>query len=570
MGAVIRNKVTRADLASWNGVTPTVTRQDATGGTVTGLMVGNEVDVLQVYGSGTDRTRASIASAISNISSSSNVTLVFAPGTWTIDDNLTIASNFTCHVPAGCVFSVDSGKTLTFSGLVNVEYPATWTSGSGTVVVSLEGSHFGVYHRSAAERSASVTPTNYYKEHGHLYRYGTNTTPGTTDMATPLANALLVSASHPTIIPQANHLCGSALTVPATGQVYGFGKASIITKGFSGDLFTLGLQSQLRDFYIAGNGATYTGRGVVVSSGALDEVSWIRLTRMSIINMASYCVEFTQATAGYGSMLDGCRMTTTDQVVVALKCPDTEASNGNRFMVGCWTFGTPLVDFAGCDNMTVVGCEGAYPTFGADSKKVTLTGCRIVNNGPGSRSNWTIQGTSHAIGDNSVGVTTLTLNTALFKTTFRGNSLASGMTIADTSRGVADGNEIDIPQTTYTPTWTGSSVNPSIGTGTINGAWQRDGVYLRANIKMIADGTTTFGTGYYLFSVPRTAARRSVGSAYLRDTGTAYYVGTAYIEQGESTVRVVANAGADFTGTAIPFTWATTDELVIDISFPIT
>lgn len=135
MGSIVRNKITRADLASWNGVTPTVTRQDATGGTVTGLMVGNEVDVLQVYGSGTDRTRASIASAISNISSSSNATLVFAPGTWTIDDNLTIASNFTCHVPAGCVFSVDSGKTLTFSGFVNVEH-TTWTSGSGTVVVS--------------------------------------------------------------------------------------------------------------------------------------------------------------------------------------------------------------------------------------------------------------------------------------------------------------------------------------------------------------------------------------------------------------------------------------------------
>ena len=212
MGAVIRNKVTRADLASWNGVTPTVTRQDATGGTVTGLMIGNEVDVLQVYGSGTDRTRASIASAISDISASSNVTLVFAPGTWTIDANLTIASNFTCHIPAGCVFSVDSGVTLTFSGLINVEYPATWTSGSGTVVVSLEGSHFGVYHRTAAERTASITPTNLRYEPGDARRYGCTANDGSTDESTQWQNCIDGNKGGVAYIPE-------GLTVYAAGAL---------------------------------------------------------------------------------------------------------------------------------------------------------------------------------------------------------------------------------------------------------------------------------------------------------------------------------------------------------------
>src|SRR2546421_1719540 len=130
-GAITRGRVIRADLANWDGKTSTATRLDATGGTITGLAIGNEVDVLQVYGAGSARTRATIADAVQQIGSAA-ATLVFAPGTWTIDDNLTIPSNFTCHIPAGCVFNITSGKTLTFSGPLQRE-SETWTSGSGSV-----------------------------------------------------------------------------------------------------------------------------------------------------------------------------------------------------------------------------------------------------------------------------------------------------------------------------------------------------------------------------------------------------------------------------------------------------
>lgn len=47
--------------------------------------------------------------------------------------------------------------------------------------------------RTASEVSASVTPVNYTYPELHLYRYGTNTTPGTTDLATALQNAILVA-----------------------------------------------------------------------------------------------------------------------------------------------------------------------------------------------------------------------------------------------------------------------------------------------------------------------------------------------------------------------------------------
>lgn len=133
-GAITRGKIIRADLALYDGKTATYTRPDATGGTVTGVPVGDAVDVLQVYGAGTARTDAAIQAAVDYLGSTV-ATLVFAPGTWTIAASVTVPSTLPCFVPAGCIFSVNNGITLTFSGDVVIEYPASWTSGAGTVTI---------------------------------------------------------------------------------------------------------------------------------------------------------------------------------------------------------------------------------------------------------------------------------------------------------------------------------------------------------------------------------------------------------------------------------------------------
>lgn len=144
MGTIHRAKINRADLALWDGGTKTTTRTDATGGTVTELTVGEEVDVLQVYGSGTNRTRATLANAIARIGS--GVTgLLIGSGTWTIDDDLTIPSNFSCRIAAGCLFNVTSTKTLTFNGPVYVENPTWWSGDDGAVLTTLGAQGFPNY-----------------------------------------------------------------------------------------------------------------------------------------------------------------------------------------------------------------------------------------------------------------------------------------------------------------------------------------------------------------------------------------------------------------------------------------
>lgn len=132
---VTKGQINRSDIEYWDGKAKTTSRKDSTGGTVSGLKFGDYVDVLQVYGGGVNYTRGTINDCINRIGTTDTVTLVFAPGIWVIDDDLTIGSNFTCKIASGCVFQPASGKTLTFSGGVLVEN-ATWTGGSGTVTVS--------------------------------------------------------------------------------------------------------------------------------------------------------------------------------------------------------------------------------------------------------------------------------------------------------------------------------------------------------------------------------------------------------------------------------------------------
>ena len=146
MAVIKRGKIIRADLALWDGATKTYSRPDATGSTVTGVTVGDFVDVLQVFGDGTSYTDATIVSALNAIGTSNNMTLLWSAGTWTINDSHTVPANVANHIAGGCVFSILSGKTMTFSGPVHVEFSTStgtgWYTGDGVVSCTLGASGF--------------------------------------------------------------------------------------------------------------------------------------------------------------------------------------------------------------------------------------------------------------------------------------------------------------------------------------------------------------------------------------------------------------------------------------------
>jgi len=75
-----------------------------------------------------------------------------------------------------------------------VDISDTTDSAAGTSKF-IQASNAISYARTTAEASAGVTPTNYQYEPGNVLRYGTNTTPGTTDMTTAISNATAAAGS---------------------------------------------------------------------------------------------------------------------------------------------------------------------------------------------------------------------------------------------------------------------------------------------------------------------------------------------------------------------------------------
>ncbi|SED27286.1 hypothetical protein SAMN05216532_4024 [Streptomyces sp. 2231.1] len=75
--------------------------------------------------------------------------------------------------------------------------------------------------------------------------------------------------------------------------------------------------------------------------------------------------------------------------------------------------------------------------------------------------------------------------------------------------------------TVYTPTWTASTTNPSLGNGSITGRYMKIGRSVFVHIQLTMGSTTTFGSGNYNFSLPFAAA-----STGIADLGLAQLLGT--------------------------------------------
>jgi hypothetical protein len=139
-------------------------------------------------------------------------------------------------------------------------------------------------------------------------------------------------------------------------------------------------------------------------------------------------------------------------------------------------------------------------------------------------------------------------------------------------------NDSDITSawTSYTPVWTASSINPSIGNGTITGNYKVIGktCFVRGNL--VIGSTSTFGTGEWYVSMPFDAVDADTIqiAVSILDNGTAWY----------NAVLNGARAGFNYkaplqyqggAGTALdvnatqPFTWTNSDRFLWNGSFEI-
>lgn len=117
--------------------------------------------------------------------------------------------------------------------------------------------------------------------------------------------------------------------------------------------------------------------------------------------------------------------------------------------------------------------------------------------------------------------------------------------------------------TSYTPSWTASTTNPAIGNGTITGRYQViGGTTCHFYVKITMGTTTTYGTGYWIVSLPVTAAVvDQIVQAHVRDASAgnekpaSARIGTSAI------VRIHLGDGAWVDSTT--YVWASGDLLVV-------
>ncbi len=126
----------------------------------------------------------------------------------------------------------------------------------------------------------------------------------------------------------------------------------------------------------------------------------------------------------------------------------------------------------------------------------------------------------------------------------------------------------------YTPNWTATTVNPSLGNGTITGRYQRIGNLYNTRIHLVIGSTTTFGTGSWFFSppvnIPNSTFPASVtycvghGSAK-DDSASAVY--TIIVMYRDVTRLLPASHGSLGLSSTVPFSWATGDVLSLFVTF---
>lgn len=99
--------------------------------------------------------------------------------------------------------------------------------------------------------------------------------------------------------------------------------------------------------------------------------------------------------------------------------------------------------------------------------------------------------------------------------------------------------------TSYTPTLQGTTTNPSIGNGSLAGAYSQVGKTVNFSISLITGSTTTRGTGRWTFALPATPnARLQTVPLHLFLPGVGTYVGTAKIDSGVIYSMVIATSTA--------------------------
>lgn len=357
----------------------------------------------------------------------------------------------------------------------------------------------------------------------------------------------------------------SSIAIPAATHVWA--KHIVVAKAFNGDLITdMGQQSSIEGIFFDLQGATYTGRGCVITGGFSQH-----MTNVGFGSANGYALEFTTADAGQHFIALRCSFSRTT-FTPCVKLP-ADASSGNRLFHGCEALAQVFVDFDGSFNTQIIGSAFSNLSFAnsaATSLRAIIQGNRIA----ALSGTLAIQGNDVCVQGNVIaGDVTLGVNSS--RNIIGPNSLLAGTTITDNNtNGGDDINLVYDSKASVTPVWGADSSAPAIGNGSLTGRVVRDGRLLTVNIGFAAGSTTTFGTGAWYFTLPSPfsqfkAKYDAIGSVWILDNGTAFFVGVCRIVTNANKIYMFTDNGATGVTGSVPMTWANTDTLSLTITFEV-
>jgi len=137
-----------------------------------------------------------------------------------------------------------------------------------------------------------------------------------------------------------------------------------------------------------------------------------------------------------------------------------------------------------------------------------------------------------------------------------GNSVFLG-TVTERNRSVAIGD-----WASYTPVWSSSGTQPTLGNGQLSGRYTRVGKTVYFEFLFVYGSTSNAGTGAYWWNLPLTAAGYAtfVGK-YLR-SGATYQVCMGVFKDANS-FQMLAHGVASQFGATVPFVWAVNDQFQV-------
>lgn len=122
----------------------------------------------------------------------------------------------------------------------------------------------------------------------------------------------------------------------------------------------------------------------------------------------------------------------------------------------------------------------------------------------------------------------------------------------------------------YACTWScASGAAPTLGNGTIVATYAIVRGMCRATIVFTYGSTSAPGGGVWQFLAPFAAKSFAQGTASIKDNGTAFFCGFATLAAGTQQIQVTSHSTVAAIQALVPITWATGDEVRIEIEYPL-